>query len=206
MRVAIIATGIAQQEWQLPNSPGLPDFSWHAELRDVEDVDAIVDLQFTPGTDRIAQLQESHAALIVINHVAGNLENLPPYFIRINGWPGFLSGEIVEAAGAPGFRGATEELFALMGKKIAWLEDRPGFISPRVVSMIINEAFIAVEENVSSRAEIDTAMKLGTNYPFGPFEWAEKIGLQRVYELLVLLAGSDERYQPSALLAKEALS
>ena len=48
--------------------------------------------------------------------------------------------------------------------------DIPGFISARVVSMIINEAYFALEEEVSSKEEIDTAMKLGTNYPYGPFD------------------------------------
>ena len=42
--------------------------------------------------------------------------------------------------------------------------------------MIINEAFLALQEGVSTKEEINTAMKLGTNYPLGPFEWVEKIG------------------------------
>ncbi len=47
------------------------------------------------------------------------------------------------------------------------------------MAMIINEAWHALAEEVSTKNEIDTAMKLGTNYPYGPFEWAEKIGLGR---------------------------
>ena len=50
--------------------------------------------------------------------------------------------------------------------------------------MIINEAFIALREGVSTKEEINTAMKLGTNYPYGPFEWAGKIGIERVNALL----------------------
>jgi 3-hydroxybutyryl-CoA dehydrogenase len=56
-----------------------------------------------------------------------------------------------------------------------------------VISTIINEALIALMEGVSTREEIDTAMKLGTNYPYGPFEWAEKIGMERVDSLLAQL-------------------
>jgi 3-hydroxyacyl-CoA dehydrogenase len=45
--------------------------------------------------------------------------------------------------------------------------------------MIINEAYFALEDNVSTKAETDIAMKLGTNYPYGPFEWGQLIGLKK---------------------------
>lgn len=48
-------------------------------------------------------------------------------------------------------------------------------------------------------------MKLGTNYPMGPFEWAEKIGLRRIYHLLKTLEKEDKRYKAAGLLEKEAL-
>ena len=48
-------------------------------------------------------------------------------------------------------------------------------------------------------------MKLGTNYPYGPFEWSKKIGLKKIYDLLTLLAKTNARYEPSPLLKKEAL-
>ncbi|NKQ99539.1 3-hydroxyacyl-CoA dehydrogenase, partial len=60
-------------------------------------------------------------------------------------------------------------------------------------------------QQVSSKKEIDTAMKLGTNYPMGPFEWAEKIGLRRIYHLLKTLEKEDKRYKAAGLLEKEAL-
>ena len=56
----------------------------------------------------------------------------------------------------------------------------PGFITARVIAMIINEAFFALQENVSSKEEIDTAMRLGTNYPYGPFEWTKLIGIDKI--------------------------
>jgi 3-hydroxybutyryl-CoA dehydrogenase len=82
--------------------------------------------------------------------------------------------------------------------------DVPGFIAPRVVTMIINEAYFALAENVSTKTEIDLAMKLGTNYPFGPFEWAEKIGLKNIAELLGTLSRVNKRYEPAPLLLNEA--
>jgi 3-hydroxybutyryl-CoA dehydrogenase len=67
-------------------------------------------------------------------------------------------------------------------------------ITPRIIAMIINEAWFSLAENISTRDEIDTAMKLGTNYPYGPFEWGEKIGLNRIIELLNELQKTDKRY------------
>ena len=83
------------------------------------------------------------------------------------------------------------------------VQDEPGFISARIIAMIINEGYFAVEDHVSSKAEIDTAMKLGTNYPFGPFEWSHLIGLNNILALLQKLNLTDTRYQPSQLLMKE---
>ncbi len=60
------------------------------------------------------------------------------------------------------------------------MKDEPGFVSARIVSMIINEAYFTLEAGTSTKEEIDIAMKLGTGYPFGPFEWGEMIGLSRI--------------------------
>jgi 3-hydroxybutyryl-CoA dehydrogenase len=87
------------------------------------------------------------------------------------------------------------------------VEDRVGLVTPRVICMIINEAYYTVEEGTATREDIDTAMKLGTNYPFGPFEWCRKIGIHHVYELLeaVHKDSKDDRYKISQLLTDEHL-
>jgi len=88
------------------------------------------------------------------------------------------------------------------------VEDRVGLVTPRVICMIINEAYYTVQEGTATREDIDLAMKLGTNYPFGPFEWCRKIGLRNVYELLEAIYEDtrDERYKISALMKKEYLA
>lgn len=121
---------------------------------------------------------------------------------RFNGWPGFLEQSSWEVAGSPNH--AVQQVLSAIGKTIISAPDTPGLIAPRIISMIINEAYFALGEGVSSKAEIDIAMKLGTNYPFGPFEWAEKIGIQSVFQLLNTLALHDERCTPAPLLIKEA--
>ncbi len=80
----------------------------------------------------------------------------------------------------------------------------PGFISASVIAMIINEAYFAKADGVSTEAEIDLAMKLGTNYPYGPFEWAQKIGLKNILNLLTSMSEQNNKYAPSPLLVMAA--
>ena len=65
---------------------------------------------------------------------------------------------------------------------------------------------MALNEGVSTKEEVDTAMKLGTNYPYGPFEWAQNIGLRNVVDLLQKLSLAQPRYEPAVLLVEEAFA
>ena len=48
-----------------------------------------------------------------------------------------------------------------------------GFVFPRTIVQIINEAYFALDEGVASKEDINRAMKFGVNYPKGPFDWSE---------------------------------
>ncbi len=87
------------------------------------------------------------------------------------------------------------------------VEDRAGMVAPRIVGMIINEAYFTLQEGTATKPDIDQAMKLGTNYPHGPFEWSIKIGLDNVVAVLEATRAEtqDERYKICPLLKKEAL-
>jgi 3-hydroxybutyryl-CoA dehydrogenase len=166
--------------------------------------DVYIDLLFENNTDRVNKLQKLKTGLVLVNSVVQTLDKLPG-FIRFNGWSSFLKRPIVEAAATnEKVQTKASAIFSLFNKKVEWVPDKPGFITAKVVAMIINEAYFALEEEVSTKDEIDIAMKLGTNYPYGPFEWAERIGLKNVYELLNHLSISNKRYKPSGLLQKEA--
>ena len=116
-------------------------------------------------------------------------------YVRINAWKGFLNRPVVEVAGVDDtYNQLAAETLNALGWKYVWTADDYGFISARIIAMIINEAYYALEENVSTKEQIDIAMKLGTNYPYGPFEWSEKIGLKNIYELLKNLSGQNKRY------------
>lgn len=142
---------------------------------------------------------------VFINSVSHTLQqlNAPANVFRINGWPGFIQRPVWEIAGI--IDDPVKSVFANMNKKMSIVNDEPGLIAARITAMIINEAYFALGDNVSSRSDIDIAMKLGTNYPFGPFEWATKIGLVNIITLLEHLAITDHRYQPAAMLLKEAV-
>ncbi len=97
-----------------------------------------------------------------------------------------------------------ENFFLALQKKISIVKDSVGMVFPRIVSMLINEAFFTYEENVASKDDIDLAMKLGTNYPFGLFEWCETIGSENIVKILETLneSNANERYKISQMLLK----
>ncbi|MBC7712536.1 MAG: hypothetical protein H7177_04330 [Rhizobacter sp.] len=74
-----------------------------------------------------------------------------------------------------------------------------GFHYPRVISMIVNEAYFALEENLATPEAIDLAMKNGVNYPLGPIEWGQKIGTKNIVDLLTEYSEitEDPRYRLS---------
>ncbi|MGZ3787711.1 MAG: 3-hydroxyacyl-CoA dehydrogenase family protein [Bacteriovorax sp.] len=80
------------------------------------------------------------------------------------------------------------------------------FHYPRTIAMIINEAYFALGEKLASAEAIDLAMKNGVNYPMGPIEWGEKIGLLNIAQLLEELSTitRDERYRLSTELKLRA--
>jgi hypothetical protein len=89
-----------------------------------------------------------------------------------------------------------------------------GFIFPRIIATIVNEAYFALEAKIADASGIDDALKFGVNYPRGPFEWAEMIGLDHIEILLNELSQSqqntghskivhDQRYQPCSLISSK---
>ncbi|WP_329382510.1 3-hydroxyacyl-CoA dehydrogenase [Streptomyces sp. NBC_01351] len=95
-------------------------------------------------------------------------------------------------------------LFQRLGKQVSVIGDVPGMIVARTVAMLIDLTADAVARGVASAEDIDTAMRLGVNYPVGPAEWHDRLGRDWAYDLLHHL---DERcpggrYAPSLALFK----
>ncbi|MFE2555610.1 3-hydroxyacyl-CoA dehydrogenase [Streptomyces sp. NPDC059352] len=82
-------------------------------------------------------------------------------------------------------------LFQALGKQVSVIGDVPGMIVARTVAMLADLAADAVDRGVATAEDVDTAMRLGVNYPAGPLEWAGKVGYRRACSLLRAL---EERY------------
>ncbi|MBS1666846.1 MAG: hypothetical protein JST58_05655 [Bacteroidetes bacterium] len=170
----------------------------------IEDADAYFDFDFNNETVRLEKLKKLSTKLVFINAVEHTLADIKLPFIRINAWPGFFLRNISElVANDETKKHAAEKILNDLNFGYRFVPDVPGFISARVVAMIINEAYFTLQEKVSTKTEIDIAMKLGTNYPFGPFEWGQNIGLEKIYKLLIELQKTDNRYPISKALEEE---
>jgi 3-hydroxybutyryl-CoA dehydrogenase len=127
-------------------------------------------------------------------------------FFGFCGLPTFVNRSVLEAS-VSGTKNESqlENICSQLVTDFVCVEDGVGLVTPRVICMIINEAYYTLEEGTASRDDIDLAMKLGTNYPFGPFEWAKHIGTSNVIELLdaVYRDTSDDRYKVCFLLRNE---
>jgi len=140
-----------------------------------------------------------------VNAVTEILNELPANCIRINAWRGFLGRDVLEIVAPEKNKTIAEKVMNALGWKYIFISDIRGMITARSISMIINEAYFALGDDVSTKDEIDIAMKLGTNYPYGPFEWSSKIGLKHIYHLLKKLSEEHKRYIVAPLLEEEAM-
>jgi 3-hydroxybutyryl-CoA dehydrogenase len=99
---------------------------------------------------------------------------------------------------------SVEELTKKLGKTPVAVSDFPGFVANRILMPMINEATFTLMEDVASKEDIDTVMKLGMNHPMGPLTLADFIGLDVCLAIMeVLYEGfCDSKYRPCPLLRK----
>jgi 3-hydroxybutyryl-CoA dehydrogenase len=95
-----------------------------------------------------------------------------------------------------------KSLMAEFGREYEIVDDRVGMVTPRIICMIINEACFVLKEGTAGIPDVDRAMKLGTNYPHGPFEWADKMGIHNVFDVVAALREDtgEEKYKMAPLL------
>lgn len=150
----------------------------------------------------------ANTCMISLAELTGKRQSFECTAIGFNGFPTLFNRKCLEVAVLdPQDIPQLEKICNALQTEFELVDDRVGLVTPRVICMIINEAYFTVQEGTASRQDIDLAMRLGTNYPHGPFEWCKKIGLKNVYELLqaVYEDTRDERYKISALMKKEYL-
>jgi len=92
----------------------------------------------------------------------------------------------------------------LFDKRVVPVIESPGIISTRLIAPLINEACEILMEGVGKMEDIDETMKMGFGFPLGPFEVADKIGLDTIVRWLDNLYREfgDLKYKASPLLKK----
>jgi 3-hydroxybutyryl-CoA dehydrogenase len=120
--------------------------------------------------------------------------------------PGTPLAFAVAASAAPDLAGRAAAALAAAGWQPVLLADAAGLVVARTVAMLINEAADAVQQGVCTPDGADLAMKLGVNYPAGPFEWLARVGVAPVVLLLDALDAhyGGERYRVSPWLRQRA--
>ena len=207
MDLLLLADENRKNEFLSAVSPTVFTTQWFDHLPVEENdlhADLLVDLLFENNPERINWLQQTRIPCVMVNWMENNV---PDQLIRINGWPGFTGRELLECA-CPDeqIRLQAERIAGQMGRTIEWTPSEIPFISQSIVSGIINEAYLALQEDTATQEGIDTAMKLGTNYPFGPFEWAERIGHKNIVHFLDYNLRENTYGHVSILLKEKALA
>lgn len=141
---------------------------------------------------------------------SADLQRIAVDFVAI---PDLASAALVEIAHGPATSAdelsAAGRYLASVGKHVECVAGEvPGLVLGRILSQIVNEAYFTVAQGIATRDDVDTAMRLGFNWPRGPFEWAEAIGPQRVVAILDALHSylGEERYRVAPLLRADAAS
>ncbi|MCU0442933.1 MAG: 3-hydroxyacyl-CoA dehydrogenase family protein [Bacteroidia bacterium] len=181
----------------------------------------VFDLIFDLAFDEQDQLTLIHYAplkgkLVLVSAVKKSLAQAVSEYAKpvdcvlvgINALPTFIERNLLEISlYKTNDQPQIEKLLSSMEVAFAVVKDRVGMATPRVVCMIINEACYTLQEGTATIHDIDVSMKLGTNYPMGPFEWANLIGISNVYEVLesVYTDTHDERYKICPLLKRQYL-
>ena len=182
----------------------------------IRNSDLIFDLYADEQPERLKDYYTDTNATIILSSVKNTLLEMTSsisakdkaHFIGMNCLPTFIHRSVKEFSTIDD---QSNKILEELGTALNWdyeiVEDRCGMVSPRVIFMIINEAYNTLQEGTAEKAAIDKAMKLGTNYPMGPFEWSEKIGLNNIVETLEAIFNEtmDERYKIAPLLRKESI-
>lgn len=222
MKIGILASPAKQNAWMNKQTPA-GSFSWVQDSEGHENFDVFVDLDFDNQTSRINDYANNTHTLFLLGAVKCNLElafrnnqlslsiaqEQGFKAIGINNLCSFIERNMLEYTNPSNLNvEEIQRIATFLGyPQTECVNSRIGMITPRVVCMIINEAFYTVQEGTATEGDIDQAMKLGTNYPHGPFEWCDKIGLNDVYETLEALYQDthDERYKICSLLKQRYL-
>ena len=169
-----------------------------------------IDVERTPGDHSLATLSDGSVLRVTRGRTA-RAESA-----ALGGTPVVLLDRCIDPAATTAIavtssdRAAAGPAVALLDKAgvaAHLVDDAPGLVVARTLAVIANEAWSTVLHGVAAPDDVDTAMRLGTNYPVGPFEWCRRWGLAEVLELLDELWSTyhDTRYRASRNLREATL-
>lgn len=177
------------------------------------DYDLVIDFTLAKSKSELSVYADYPKLALMVNSVTTSLQELRLHsdkvientLVGFNGLPTFFERNVWEITALDSEKASS--LMKLLSQNFAITDDRVGMVTPRIICMIINEAYFTLQEGTATREDIDLAMKLGTNYPYGPFEWSQRIGIENVFDVLsaVYEDTRDERYKICSLLKKEYL-
>ena len=176
------------------------------KITELNSYDVVFDLDFDDDPEHLEAYGNQSDLIVVVGAVKIQLEELAAVLgqpllctlVGMNCLPTFINRSLVEVSVMnEEDRKSAESLAEQLNWELRFVSSRIGMVTPRIVCMIINEAYFTMQEGTASASDIDLGMKLGTAYPKGPFEWCEQIGIINVYEVLNAMYEDtrDERYK-----------
>jgi len=214
MNILVIADAQRYEELQQKGMATHHDIQWKTSLEEVLSLkvfDLVLDLIFDDRPEHALIYAKNPGIPVLAGMVKTSLSDTMNQFAFEQGFnimgcnflPGFVNMPVMEVTVMDeGQKETLDNIMYKLGWEYALVADVVGMVTPRVVCMIINEAYLTEQEGTASREDIDTSMRLGTNYPYGPFEWSERIGILHVYEVLKAIhdVTGDDRYEVAASL------
>lgn len=217
MKIGILASPDKQTIWESKQIAA--SYSWVQDSTAHENYDVFIDLDFDDHCHRINSYATNIQTIFLLSAVKTTIEaslfsrkipfNTNLKILGINALPTMLERNTLECCNPFELDAMLiQTLASTLGyDQIENVGSRVGMVTPRIVCMIINEAYFTLQEGTATKFDIDQAMRLGTNYPKGPFEWCQQMGLKNVYEILESLYQDthDERYKICSLLKQDYL-
>ena len=211
MKIAIRGKKELIEEWQMivSSEHDILEFEDIDSSLKLDGFDVVFDLDFENHLEDASHFEKTNAT-VFLSSVCVNLFTYFPdgEVYGINALPTMIGRNLLEVCGTKGESDkVTASIKSLGWDDAEWVDCRVGLVTPRIICMIINEAYYTVQEGTANREDIDKGMKLGTAYPKGPFEWSKEIGVGNVYRVLdsVWEDTREERYKICPLLKKEYL-
>lgn len=99
---------------------------------------------------------------------------------------------------------AAQSMFNLDGVTTSVIQESVGFVAQRALAMIVNLGCDIAQQGVATVEDINIAVKLGLGYPYGPIEWGDVLGAEKILKTLDRMTAitRDPRYRPSPWLRR----